>query len=204
MQEERSQRVWLWIGAGLAAWFGAVVAAGAMGWFGLVPAPAIPGFAVLSAVVVAGLYWTVGPVGSALRETSLRSMTAVHIGRMAAAPLFFWYGSRGRLPQVLVERAGWGDLVAGAVALLVVLFWARPAGYWVMNIVGIADLVDAVGTAMKLTRAHPASMRALTTLPIVVIPLFVVGLLGGLHLIAFSRLLQGEGTSRQRVPATQQ
>ncbi len=54
MQETRTQWVWLWIGAGLVLWFGAVVTGGAAGWFARVPAPAIPAFAVLSTALVAG------------------------------------------------------------------------------------------------------------------------------------------------------
>jgi len=204
MQQAQGQRVWGWIGTGLVLWFGAVVVGGATGWIGRAPAAVIPGFAVLSTLLAAVLYWKVDAVGDAVRRVSLRSMTVVHISRMAAAPLFFWYGSRGLLPRVFVERAGWGDMAAGALALVVVLFWARPAGYWLMNVVGLADLVDAVATAAMLSRAHPESMRAMATLPIILIPLFGVGLLAAMHLIAFSRLLHGEGVSRKPAAAVQQ
>jgi hypothetical protein len=151
-------------------------------------------------LLAAAIYWTVDAVGVAVRGVGLRTMTALHIGRMAAAPVFFWYGSHGLLPYLFTSRAGWGDLLAGALALAVVLFWSRASGYWIVHVIGMLDFVDAFGTAMLLTRAHFGSMAEVSGLPMALIPFFGVGLLGATHLIVYSRLLRGKGRGRKKLP----
>jgi hypothetical protein len=141
--------------------------------------------------VPAVLFWTVPSVRALIERIGLHMLTAVHGFRILAVPLFFWYGGRGLLPKPFVDHAGWGDLISGVVALGVVSFWARPAGYWTAHIVGMIDFLVAFGTAMAITRADAGAMHAVTGLPMALIPLFFVGVLGSTHLMAYALLLRG-------------
>ena len=52
-----------------------------------------------------------------IEAIGLRPLTAFHIWRIPAALLFFWYGAHDLLPEAFVRNAGWGDLIAGLLAL---------------------------------------------------------------------------------------
>ncbi|MDW9247325.1 putative membrane protein [Burkholderia cepacia] len=43
----------------------------------------------------------------------LRTLTAFHIWRIAAALVFFWYGAHDLLPEAFVRNAGWGTSSRG-------------------------------------------------------------------------------------------
>ncbi|HSP18516.1 MAG TPA: hypothetical protein VLQ79_03320, partial [Myxococcaceae bacterium] len=52
-------------------------------------------------------------VHALLRHTDIRHLTWFNGWRILAALAFFAAGARGLLPEVFVQRAAWGDLVAG-------------------------------------------------------------------------------------------
>ena len=186
-----------WLLPGMGAWLAAVIVSSRAGWLGLISPYAIPAIAGALIVLPAVLFWRLDSVRALIEEVGLRRLTVLHIFRIAAVPLFFWYGSRGLLPKAFVEHAGWGDLISGLLALAVVAFWSRPGGYWLAHVVGMADFLYAFATAMMLTRANAGAMHAVTELPAALIPFFFVGLLGSTHLMAYSILLRSR-TERSR------
>jgi hypothetical protein len=186
--ESRTTAKWLMMG--ISVWFALVLLASGTGWLGRLSPYALPPIAFTLMALPAVLFWTVPSVRALIEGIGLRALTALHISRILAVPLFFWYGGRGLLPRSFVDHAGWGDLVSGVVALGVVAFFARPAGYWIAHVTGMIDFLAAFGTAMAITRSNSTAMHAVTGLPIALIPVFFVGLLGSTHLMAYDLLLR--------------
>jgi hypothetical protein len=150
-----------------------------------------PPIAGLTLIVPISLYLSVPSLRSYFASIGLKRLTAIHIFRIAAAPLFFWYGSHGLLQRVFVDRAAYGDILAGVLALVALTVWRRPAGFWVAHIWGMIDFFVAFGTAIALTRRNPGAMHAITGLPMALIPFFFVGLLATSHVVAYDLLRRG-------------
>ncbi len=193
-------RIPVFLFASLLLWLAATVVVSKSGWLGSISPFAPPPIAGLTILIPALLYYKRPQFRSYFAGIGLRRLTSVHVLRILAVPLFFWYGSHGLLPQPFVQAAGLGDLAAGVLALGVVLFWARATGYWTMHILGMVDFFSAFATAIRLTAANPGSMHAITGLPMALIPFFGVGVLATTHLIAFDLLLHSrreQTTARQ-------
>jgi hypothetical protein len=80
-------------------------------------------------IVPVALYFTLPGLREYVARIGLRRLTTIHILRIAAAPLFFWYGAHHLLPKIFVDRAAWSDIAAGILAFLAVTVWQRPSGY---------------------------------------------------------------------------
>lgn len=157
----------------------------------------MPAFALLVALgiglpVVAYLVWPI--VRRSVDAIGLHRLTLLHIWRIPAALMFFHYGVRGELPTAFWVLAGVGDLLAGCFAAT--LLWAQPtlSRYRRIHLFGFADFVIAVGTGLTFTLLQDPRMALLTTLPMVLIPLFGVGLSGASHIIAL-RLIARASTA---------
>jgi hypothetical protein len=182
-----------WLASAVLLWFVTIVLASGTGLLARLSPYAVPPVAFTLMVLPAILFWRDSRVRVLIEQIGLRRLTALHIFRILAVPLFFWYGGRGLLPQLFVDHAGWGDLISGIAALGAVALWPRPAGYWIAHLIGMADFIVAFATAMAVTRTNPGSMAAVSTLPVALIPFFFVGLLGSTHLMAYDLLLRGRG-----------
>jgi hypothetical protein len=190
-------RTGLWVWSGVALWFTAVVVASASSWLGQLPPMAPPPIAGLTLIVPISLYLLLPPLRSYFASIGLERLTLIHVFRIAAAPLFFWYGSHGLLQHVFVDRAGYGDIFAGVLAFVALTVWRRPAGFWVAHVYGMIDFFVAFGTAIVLTRQIPGAMHAITGLPMALIPFFFVGLLATTHFVSYDLLLRGASPARR-------
>ena len=190
MPSSHSTRTPVLIFASLTLWLAAVLVTSASGLLGSLSPLAPPPIAALTILIPALCYWFVPSLRSWLGGIGLRRLTAVHILRIVAVPLFFWYGSRGLLQRPFVEAAGWGDLLSGLLAFVVVVFWPRTSGYWTVHIIGMLDFITAFATAIRLSMANPGAMHAITGLPMALIPFFGVGVLATIHVIAYDLLLR--------------
>lgn len=125
-----------------------------------------------------------GWLNAGMRSLGSRGILAVHLARFVGF-YFVWLQAQGRLPREFAERAGWGDVVAAAAALILLLL---PRGRWfrralpAWNWFGLADLLIAVGTATWLSSSRPGSMAEITALPLALIPLWLVPLLMASHI----------------------
>ena len=189
------------IAAWLTAWFVVVVILaatralyyeGGLGALGLGIAVALP-IAVLCIVVART---------QALREefhrVPLWLLVGVHVVRLLGISFIILY-TAGRLPAPFASAAGWGDIFVGATALPVAWFaYRRPTNVrsmiWIWNVIGIADLINAVGLGVisspgpqRLIFAEPSS-AIMATLPWLLIPGFLVPLLFAVHIGIFVRL----------------
>lgn len=194
---------WQWLSAALGivlfVWFFAVVGLGRSGFFAQNP--------LLAPNMVFG--WLV------LFEV-LRRVFSVMIKKIVVdIPMMTWLISiqtyrilgisfltlhaQGLLPAVFAFSAGYGDILVGATAPLVAIWYYRQLPYarpiaMAWNIVGVVDLVVAIGTGW-LTFPRPVqilptavSTEILALFPMVIIPLFAVPLSLVLHLFSLKTL----------------
>jgi hypothetical protein len=189
-----------WIFTALGVWFVTALVTSAAGVLAqlspYVVMPLVPTLMLIPAVV----FWQVPPVRRVVESFGLRRLTLLHVFRIVAVPLFFWYERHGLLPAVFLERGAWGDLAAGLAALVAVTAWRKPAGYWFAHLVGMADFAMVLLTALALTRANLGSMAGVTALPFSMLPFFFVGLLGSTHLMAYTMLLRSRSDTRTGSP----
>jgi hypothetical protein len=95
-------------------------------------------------------------------------LVGVHVVRVLGINFIVLYAA-GRLPAPFAPLAGWGDILIGATALPVAWFvYRQPANampiLWIWNIIGTADLIDAIGLGvisspgpLRLIFAEPSS-----------------------------------------------
>ena len=197
MQMRRDLHVPRGIFLALSLWFIVLGVASMSGWLGSISPYSPPLLAGLTILIPSVVYFILPSVRAWFAAVGLRRLTAIHVFRIAAVPLFFWYGSHNLLPQSFVAAAGWGDLAAGLIALTVVLFWRKQAGYWSAHVLGMVDFITAFATAILLTLPNPGAMHAITGLPMALIPFFGVGVLGTIHVIAYDLLVHKHGLEPQ-------
>ena len=173
------------------AWLIVVVWASLSGRLGALAQAFMPAYAALVAAGIAVptvAYFAVPAVRRAIDTFGLRRLTLMHVWRIPAALVFFWYGALGELPPLFWVLAGVGDLLAGCFAAT--LWWrpATPERLRRIHVFGFADFVVAVGTGLAFTLLGDPRMVLLTTLPMALIPLFGVGLSGASHIVALHAL----------------
>ena len=185
----------------LGAWFALVLAIGATG--ALSPAgggaPALGLAVVLPVAALVSAYFALPSVRNAMTTASLPALIAVHAIRLLGVTFLILY-AKGRLPAPFAPSAGWGDVLIGATALP--LAWAvarfgarvRPLVF-LWNALGVADLVAAV-TLGALSAPGPLQVfvgppdsSAMTSLPWLLIPGFLVPILLFVHVVIFTWLL---------------
>ena len=189
------------IAAWLTAWFVVVVILAATRALYYEGGLGAPGLGIAVALPIAVLCIVVART-QALREefhrVPLWLLVGVHVVRLLGISFIILY-TAGRLPAPFASAAGWGDIFVGATALPVAwLTYRRPTNVrsmiWIWNVIGIADLINAVGLGVisspgpqRLIFAEPSS-AIMTTLPWLLIPGFLVPLLFAVHIGIFIRL----------------
>jgi hypothetical protein len=172
-------------------WFLAAVVLGASG--ALVnfvpPRPQILLVLLTVGLIVAGMI--VPSFRTWLALVDLRSVIAIHLTRFIGIYFLVLY-ARGLLPFDFAVLGGWGDIVIAATALLWLVFVREPAHHraWLLlwNLCGLIDIVFVVATAARMGRADPASMGPLRTLPLSLLPTFLVPVIIASHVLIFWRL----------------
>ncbi len=183
---------WL-LPAAVLTWLIVVVWVSLSGALGALAQAFMPAYAALVALGIAiplVAYFTIPPVHRTIESIGLRGLTLMHVWRIPAALVFFWYGVRGELPTMFWVLAGVGDFLAGSFAAT--LWWraATPERLRRIHVFGFTDFVVAVGTGLTFTLIGDPRMGLLTTLPMALIPLFGVGLSGASHIVALRALMR--------------
>jgi hypothetical protein len=184
----------------LAIWGLGVAIAAETGIYQAMPPLLIAPLITLGIVVPVVIYAASKGFRAYIEAIGLRTLTAFHIWRIGAALVFFWYGTHELLPETFVKNAGWGDLIAGLMALGVTLLPESRRRYLAFHIVGFADFVVAVGTGLALFLLNDSRMAGIQTLPMALIPLYGVGISGANHIMAFDLLRRHKGIDRQMMP----
>ena len=177
----------------LAIWGAAVVAGAGTGLFSAIPPLLLAPLIALGIIIPVIVYALSKAFRTYIELVGLRALTAFHVWRIGAAFVFFWYGAHALLPEAFVRNAGIGDLIAGVLALGVILMPESRTRYLVFHVFGFADFVVAVGTGLTLFLLDDPRMAAIRTLPMALIPLYGVGISGASHLMAFDLLRRRRG-----------
>ncbi|WP_367190629.1 hypothetical protein [Burkholderia sp. Ed8] len=184
-QKSRGTRVLLGV---LLVWGLAVAVAAKFGIFRAVYPLWLAGLIALGIVAPVVVYALSGRFRAYIETIGLRTLTAFHIWRIAAALVFFWYGAHDLLPEAFVRNAGWGDFIAGWLALGVTLLPKTRNRYLAFHLFGFADFVVAVGTGLTCFLLNDPRMSGIQTLPMALIPFYGVGISGASHIMAFDLL----------------
>jgi hypothetical protein len=174
----------------LASWTAVIAAASWKHGLPFVPAPALVP-PVITALLVA--LWTVPGLREVRRVIPLRWLILVHVTRFVGF-YFLMLAGRGELSPTFALAAAYGDIAIASGAVLIAAFCLPPntaprrgvIRLW--NALGLADMLFVVGTAAYLTRTAPASMLALSRLPLVLLPALVVPLVIVSHVVLYARL----------------
>jgi hypothetical protein len=179
--------IWLWL-----------IAALLVGKFQLLiglPSFAVPGILFGLTVLLLLGYAKLPALRSWIDGLDLRALVLLHVTRFVGIYFLVLY-SRGILPGDFAVPAGWGDIIVAVLAVIVcVVPLAQPTRtrairFW--NILGLVDLLLVIVTAARLNQANDGQMRALTVLPLSLLPTFLVPLLLFVHVIIFLRLYREE------------
>ncbi len=184
-------------------WFAAVAAAASFLLFDPRVGFGTPamGVAVVIPVAAALLLGAYAPrLKAAIRSVPMTALISVHTVRVLGLFFVLLYLG-GRLPAPFAPTAGWGDIFIGATAPAVAWLVARRepgwrGAAWLWNSFGLLDLLVAVGLGLTSAEGSPLrlifaepSMAAISNLPWILIPGFLVPLLALIHLALFDRLL---------------
>jgi len=202
----------------LAVWFGLVLLFGALGTFvrppGTPPLPILFGCAV-PLLVFAAWYWGSTAFRAAVLSVDPVFLTAIQAWR-AAGLGFLALTVHGILPGQFAWPAGLGDIAIGVTAPWVAMALLRRSGFAssrlfvVWNLLGILDLVVAVGMGALNSGFLPGlggnvTTSAMAQLPLVLIPAYLVPLFVMLHVAvliqARRHALAAVSTATSAVPA---
>jgi hypothetical protein len=195
----------------LAVWFTLVIVLGAGGAFvtppGTPPLPILIGFMVPIIAFLAG-FW----MSSAFREfvlaADLRLMMGIQAWRFAGLGFLALY-THGVLPGIFAWPAGLGDIAIGGTApwILVALIrqpsFVASKTFMMWNVLGILDLVVAVGTgalasAIATGVAGEVTTSSMAQLPLVLIPAYLVPIFMMLHMAALFQARRLSGNLKER------
>jgi hypothetical protein len=127
------------------------------------------------------------------RAEALRPLLILHSFRFLGMAFLVPGVVSPDLPSIFAQMAGWGDLVAAALALLALLLLPRATGVvvaWIFNLWGTADLLNAFYQA-NAGGLEPGQLGATYFIPTLIVPLLLIT-----HGLVFRILLQ-----RQHEPA---
>jgi hypothetical protein len=155
------------------------------------PMPAIQGILFALTAVCLGLYFKVRALRTWIDGLDLRALALLHITRFVGIYFLVLY-RRGELPYAFAVPGGWGDIIVAGLALLVCLLpmtaGVRLRALTIWNVIGFVDIMLVVVAAGRLAVQGNLQMRALTYLPLSLLPTFLVPLIIASHVIIFLRL----------------
>jgi hypothetical protein len=185
-------RIFFW------AWFGAAIATGHFLLLQRLPAAATPALTLALAALLLLVYYRIGAVRSWVDSLDIRALVLVSVTRFVGIYLLLLY-QRGELPRVFAMPRGVTDVIVATMALPVVFApleaASRRRAIVIWNVVGIASLVMTLFTAFRINLQHPMPLRALTHLPVSLLPTFLTPLLLATHVIIFNRTRRQENES---------
>jgi hypothetical protein len=187
-----------WVATGvLAVWFTVVILLGVYGAF--VTPPGLPPLRILIGVmtpiiVFVGGVWTSRRFREFVLAGDLRLMMGIQAWRFAGLGFLALY-TYGILPGMFALPAGVGDIAIGVTAPWILLALIRQPSFAasktfvVWNVLGILDLVVAIGTGALSSGLAAGVAGEITTapmaqLPLVLIPAFLVPIFLMLHMAA--------------------
>ncbi|MBI3876651.1 MAG: hypothetical protein HY300_11995 [Verrucomicrobia bacterium] len=191
MQTPLPIRIVIWL------WLIAAIAAGNYLWLQRLPMPAVQGVLFGLTALVLLVYFKTTALRAWISSLDLRALVLLHVTRFVGIYFLILY-RRGELPYAFAVPGGWGDITVATLALLVCFVPMKDAtrrrAITIWNVIGFVDILMVVVTAGRLGFANPAEMRALTYLPLSLLPTFLVPLIIATHVILYSRLQRAVAT----------
>lgn len=172
-------------------WFAAAVAFGYERTFLRLPPLAVPAIVFGLTGLMLGGYFRFAALRAWVDAIDLRALVLLHVTRFVGVYFLLLY-HRGELPHDFAVPGGVGDIVVATLALPVALVPfddARRQRFTVIwNVIGLVDILLVAFTAARLNLADPWQMRALTQLPLSLLPTFLVPVIIATHVVMLVRL----------------
>ena len=193
-------RVALLCGSVLSLWAWGVTLAARRGAFEAQAAEGVPPLGI-NLVVVLSLLASSLAASTTLRGLLARqsSLIRLHLWRLVGA-VFLWLMVRGQVPALWALPAGIGDILIGVTAPWIARGIDAPGGRRrgiVWNLLGLADLIVAVGLGMltspgatRVFDTQPTT-ELMTHFPMALVPTLLVPLAVTLHVVSLWQLLGG-------------
>ena len=186
-------------------WLGVALVVGATGVLRQSPIQP-PGIAV-ALTIAALLVIRISPRARAgVQSVGPGPFVLFHLVRIAAGAYFLVLGARGVLPREFTMPAGWGDILVGIGALWVLMRCLPVRTAWqqvallVWNVAGLLDILGVLGNAVRLYARNPSFVEPFMSLPLAILPTFVVPIVIVSHVLLFQWVrLKVDATSRSRV-----
>ena len=172
----------------LTIWGISVAALGYFRIFEMIPLPSIAFLAAAGILAPIAVYFGNRDFRNYVGSISYKHLTIFNIWRIPAGAAFLYYGSQNLLPEQFVINAGYGDLIVGFLVPVVLMLPESRWKYVVFHIFGLLDFIIAVGTGLTFTILQISPQENIATFPIVLIPLFGVGITGAFHVMTLHRL----------------
>ncbi len=173
---------WLWLGV---AYF-----AGRDGWLQQLPRFGIQGVVAGLTALLLAAYFRISSARRWVNQLELRTLVLVHLTRFVGVYFLILF-QRGELPRAFAVPGGIGDLIVATMALPVAFApltaESRRRAIVIWNVAALVDLLLVILTATNLLIENPAQMTALSTLPLSLLPTFLVPLLLATHVVIYVR-----------------
>ena len=177
-------RLFFWL------WFGVAIAAGHFLVLQRIPPPAIHGIILGLAALLVLAYFRIPAARRWVDALDLRVLVLLHATRFTGIYLLVLY-QQGELPRTFAVPGGMTDIIIATMALPVALApleaGARRRAIVIWNVVGFVGILLSLITALRLNLADPSQLRALTHLPLSLLPTLLVPLMLATHMIIFIR-----------------
>lgn len=177
-------------------WFLGAVLAGNSRLLQHVPPPVVQFVLFGLTALLLAAYFRLPSVRAWADGLDLRALVAVHLTRFVGFYFLVLY-ERDELPFAFAVPGGWGDNFVAALALVLIIAplsrTLRHRAFFIWNVIGLTDILLVVITAARLGLADPAAMRALTYLPLSLLPTFLVPIIIATHVVIFVRLDRAAG-----------
>ena len=142
------------------------------------------------------------PFRESLDALSLEQLICIHSIRAPIGAAFLVMSQEGLFPPLFANRAGYGDLFIALTGLSVIAFATnlkttrlRRGLYFIWNIIGLFDLLIALGTGIYLATNESDSMVWISRLPLLVVPTFILPVLFSTHFLMLGRILKKQPNS---------
>lgn len=179
-------------------WLGTAFVIGRQQLLMRIPPVAVQGILLSLTAILLAAYFRVTAVKTWVDSLDLRAILLLHVTRFVGVYFLILYG-RGQLPYDFAVPGGIGDIIVASLALVLAVAplakTNRLRAIRIWNIVGLIDISLVVLTAARLNLDNPLQMRALTYLPLSLLPTFLVPLIIATHIIVFTRLSRDQGSA---------
>ena len=125
-----------------------------------------------------------------------RPLVAFHLTRFVGF-YFLWLSSLGVLARDFAVPAGWGDVIiaAWAAALLLMRDWnprEMRLALLLWNVFGLFDILMVMALAARQAAADPGFQNGFASLPLSLLPTFIVPIVIASHVLLFAWLAKGK------------